>query len=220
MRPATYTDAALLKEKRPILLIDVDAYRLGCNRWRVDAVSSGRLTTKERRRRLPAELWRMISKYRLDEPMDLYATEHWVAARPVEVAIFEVDPKAVVKCVEVDPRPSSKFETAGAALDFEAFLADPSHDGPYSAIVKPHARRFEITLRLGEEWNPHQALPHQGLPRDAELRRYGLDDPEKRPCLYLDIDVPDWISRLENGACQLCAQKRWICPSELGRLRR
>lgn len=154
------------------------------------------VTTRKNNTALPLELWDMIIKFALEKPhRDEYALVRPRASSPEEDRQRRNVSAQTLVCDEYE------FEVACGEISEDwltsycILLYDPESDHDnvtYDEVPLPEPTGNVFTVDLG-------TLNMQG--------RFSVE------VLFLQVEVPDVIARLEKGRCSFCWKNRTLCPS-------
>ncbi|KAL6309185.1 hypothetical protein BKA93DRAFT_424443 [Sparassis latifolia] len=190
MRPIVVADIqSSISLKRPVLFLD--ANQLSC-RWLFIAAFRGHITSLGGIA-FPEEIWRYIqSEIEFSEP-------EWVAVRPDPGVVDVAESLVAIRCTEIAlSEIVDIIKNADDVHMYEKLFADTTDESMQSdflSIGDRPLRTFTVTYQLPFASGGEQIAP-----------------PNLTPCLFTDITIPDYISRIQRGKCWVCGGGRTICP--------
>ncbi|KAI1453115.1 hypothetical protein F4805DRAFT_478744 [Annulohypoxylon moriforme] len=147
---------------------------------------------------LPNKIWSIILNFARGDNEDKFCL--------VKAELVSTSPDVtVLRCFrhEFDPRNGQEDEFSAGSLpdqesvwDFEKYLECAT-----SSTTETLSIKLPKLSRLSGPDNTFDFV---------------LDTTSKNRCLYAFLNVPDIIAHIENGACDVCGEDRFICPGCTG----
>ncbi len=193
MRPLLIDETAAAVSGGSLLLLDMN---MSTVRWTYQLIANASANIRSKRGiSLPTKLWIRILDFAAGNlPRSFCLVQAGLVSsepgqNPTMGGGQEGATRQVLRCKRVEFDPLKYIKNAETVDEVEDYIRAPAQYAgeDLSLTQPPSGGRNTFYIQLDSS-------------------------PDRFVCLYTDIDVPDFISRIEGGNCWACSGSRWICP--------